>query len=133
MIIPIVLSEHERELAPYINSTRQATDSKRHREIRDSYLMSVLKDGFFLKTKDTKRSFDKSVRDILWVELELKLKEKTDKPKCPNPMNNKKCKRFLTYENAQVGHKHPWSKGGHTKKDNAQLLCSSCNIGKGNK
>jgi hypothetical protein len=129
IIINIKLSEHEKKLAPYINSTRQATDIKRNREIRDSYLMSVLKDGFFLKTKDSKRSFDKNVRDILWVEL----MEKTDKPRCPNPTKNSKCKKYLTYEDAQVDHKYPWSKGGSRKLENAQLLCSSCNIRKGNK
>lgn len=129
-IIDIKLSEHEKELAPYINSTRQATDSKRHREIRDTYLSSILKDGFFYKTKDSKRNFDKNVKDILWVEL----MEKTDKPKCPNPTGNGKCKKFLRYEDAQVDHKYPWSKGGSSKKiENAQLLCSSCNSSKGNK
>ena len=130
IVIDIKLSEHEKQLAPYINSSRQATDSKRHREIRDTYLSSVLKDGFFHKTKDSKRNFDTNVKDILWTELI----EKTDKPKCPNPTNNSKCKKYLTYENAQVDHKYPWSKGGSSKKiKNAQLLCSSCNSSKGNK
>jgi hypothetical protein len=130
IITDIKLSEHEKQLAPYINSSRQATDSKRHREIRDTYLSSVLKDGFFHKTKDSKRNFDKNVKDILWIELI----EKTDKPKCPNPINNSKCKKYLTYEDAQVDHKYPWSKGGSSKKiENAQLLCSSCNSSKGNK
>ena len=130
IITDIKLSEHEKQLAPYINSSRQATDSKRHREIRDTYLSSVLKDGFFYKTKDSKRNFDKNVKDILWIELI----EKVDKPKCPNPTNNSKCKKYLIYEDAQVDHKHPWSKGGSSKKiENAQLLCSSCNSSKGNK
>jgi hypothetical protein len=130
IITDIKLSEHEKQLAPYINSSRQATDSKRHREIRDTYLSSVLKDGFFYKTKDSKRNFDKNVKDILWIELI----EKADKPKCSNPTNNSKCKKYLTYEDAQVDHKHPWSKGGSSKKiENAQLLCSSCNSSKGNK
>lgn len=130
LITDIKLSEHEKQFAPYINSTRQATDSKRHREVRDTYLSSALKDGFFLKTKDSKRNFDKNVKDILWIELI----EKTDKPKCPNPTSNRKCKKYLTYEDAQVDHKHSWSKGGSSKKiENAQLLCSSCNSSKGNK
>lgn len=130
IITDIKLSEHEKQLAPYINSTRQATDSKRHREIRDIYLSSVLKDGFFIKLKDSKRNFDKNVKDILWIELI----EKADKPKCPNPTSNSKCKKYLIYEDTQVDHKYPWSKGGSSKKiENAQLLCSSCNSSKGNK
>lgn len=129
-ITNIRLSEQEKRLAPYINSTRHATDSKRNREIRDSYLSSILKDGFFLKVKDSKRNFDKNVKDILWAELI----ERTDHPKCPNPTNNKKCKKVLAYEDAQVDHKYPWSKGGSSKRiENAQLLCSSCNSSKGNR
>jgi len=123
------LTESEKKLLSYLDSTRHATDSKKHREARDTHLMSVLKDGFFLKSKDSKRTFNQNVKDILWIELI----EKLEHPKCPNPMKNKKCKGYLTYEDAQVDHRHPWSKGGLAKIDNAQLICSSCNIGKGNK
>lgn len=91
--------------------------------------MAVLQDGFFLKAKDTKRTFSKTVKDILWAEAIAK----TDNPKCPNPTKNKKCLKFLKYEDAQVDHKHPWSKGGKTKIENSQLLCSKCNSSKGNK
>lgn len=129
MLTDIKLRDHEKRLAPYINATRQATDNKKSREIRDNFLMSVLKDGFFLKAKDAKRNFDKNIRDILWVDL----MEKSDKPKCPNPIKNRKCRKLLTYDDAQVDHKYPWSKGGSSNPDNAQLLCSSCNSSKGNK
>ena len=40
---------------------------------------------------------------------------------------------YLTYDDAQVDHKYPWSKGGRTKLENARLLCSSCNKSKGNR
>ena len=49
------LSRQERKILPYIISTRQATDNLKHREIRDNYLMSVLKDGFILESKDSKK------------------------------------------------------------------------------
>lgn len=123
------LSKQERRLLSYIISTRQSTDSMRNREIRDSYLLSVLKDGFILKTKDSRRSFAPSVKDLLWSEL----MQRNNKPRCPNPIHNKKCKRFLTYEDAQIDHKHPWSKGGKSTLKNAQLICSSCNSSKGNR
>jgi 5-methylcytosine-specific restriction endonuclease McrA len=129
IITNVRLSEHEKKIAPYINSTRQATDTKRHREIRDTYLISVLQDGFFLRKKDSRRSFSKNVKDILWAELI----NKKGKVKCTNPMKNKKCKKYLTYKDAQIDHKYPWSKGGYSKIENAQLLCSSCNKSKGNK
>lgn len=128
-ITDINLSDYEKQLAPYINSTRQATDSSKNREIRDSYLLSVLKDSFFTKTKDAKRTFDKNVKDILWVDLI----DKNNKKKCPNPTHNSNCMKYLSYDDAQVDHKYPWSKGGLSKIDNAQLLCSSCNKSKGNR
>lgn len=128
-ITDIKLSEFEKKLAPYINSTRQATDSKKHREIRDSYLISILKDGFFLRRKDLNRNFDKTVKDILWAEAV----RETDKPNCPNPTGNPRCKIYLTYEDAEVDHVYPWSRGGLSKIENAQLLCSSCNSSKGNR
>lgn len=130
VITDIKLLEHEKQLAPYVNSSKRATDGKTNREIRDTFLSSVLRDGFFYRAKDTKRAFDENVKDILWVEL----KEKTDKPKCPNPTKNNKCKKFLRYDDAQVDHKFPWSKGGSSKMiENAQLLCSSCNSSKRDK
>jgi hypothetical protein len=125
----IKMSKIEEKLREYVVSTRQATDNFKNREIRDQYLTNVLKDGFFLKRKDLKRNFDPIVKDLLWSELI----QKDKKPKCPNPEKNGKCFRILTYSNAQVDHKFPWSKGGKTNLENARLLCSSCNIRKGNK
>jgi len=124
-----MLNKYEETLREYVLSTMQATDRIKEREIRDRYLGCALKDGFFLTQKDTKRNFPSIVRDLLWTELISKSK----KPKCPNPLKNKNCKRILTYNDAQIDHKHPWSKGGLTKIENAQLLCSSCNSSKKNK
>jgi 5-methylcytosine-specific restriction endonuclease McrA len=123
------LSHNEKQLSQYIVSTRQATDSNHHREIRHDFLMSVLKDGIILKKKDSRRAFDENVKGLLWNELLVKSR----KPKCPNPLNNPKCKKYLTFEDAQVDHIHPWSKGGKTSFENARLICSSCNSSKGAK
>lgn len=120
------LNKFEENLREYVLSTMHATDSLKERQTRDRYLLNALKDGFFLRQKDTKRNFTPIVRDLLWTELISKSK----KPKCPNPLKNKNCKKILTYKDAQIDHKHPWSKGGHTKIENAQLLCSSCNSSK---
>ncbi|MFH1773917.1 MAG: DUF262 domain-containing protein [Methanobacteriota archaeon] len=123
------LSQSEQKLYQYVVSTRQATDSQKNREIRHEYLMSVLKDGFILKSKDSKRTFDPNVKDLLLTEL----LQRTNKPRCPNPTGNKKCKKYLTHDDAQVDHKYPWSKGGRTTLENARLICSSCNSSKGNR
>lgn len=121
------LTSTEQKLFQYVISTRQSTDSVKNRETRHNYLMTVLKDGFILRKKDNKRTFDINVKDLLWTEL----LEKSKKPKCPNPTRNAKCKKYLTYDDAEVDHKYPWSKGGLTKLDNARLICSSCNSSKG--
>jgi uncharacterized protein with ParB-like and HNH nuclease domain len=123
------LTQSEQKLFQYVISTRQSTDSLKNREIRHNYLMTVLRDGFILKRKDFKRTFDLNVKDLLWTEL----LDKTKKPKCPNPLYNLKCKKFLSYEDAEVDHKYPWSKGGLTTRENARLICSSCNSSKGAK
>jgi uncharacterized protein with ParB-like and HNH nuclease domain len=123
------LNKFEENLREYVMSTLHATDRLKERQTRDRYLCATLQDGFFLKQKDAKRHFNTIVRDLLWTELISKSK----KPKCPNPLRNKNCKKMLTYKDAQVDHKHPWSKGGHTKIENAQLLCSSCNSSKKDK
>ena len=86
------LSSSERKLLSYVISTKQSTDDIKNREMRHSYLLSILKGGFILK-KDAKRTFDPNVRDLLWTEITQKQKN----PKCPNPLKNKKCKRYLTY------------------------------------
>ncbi len=91
--------------------------------------MSVLKDGLFLKHKDSKRNFNSIVKDVLWVELI----EKSQKPTCPCPGKSSKCKKWLTYEDCQVDHIYPWNKGGKAEYKNAQLLCSSCNKSMGDK
>lgn len=121
------LDENERGLFQYVVSTRQATDTKANREIRHNYLMSVLKDGFILKKKDARRSFDQNVKGLLWTQLN----SKSSKPRCPNPHDNPKCKTYLTFENTEVDHIFPWSKGGKTDLSNARLICSSCNSSKG--
>jgi 5-methylcytosine-specific restriction endonuclease McrA len=45
----------------------------------------------------------------------------------------KKCKCKITAETGQVDHIKPYSKGGMTILENAQLLCESCNKRKGAK
>jgi 5-methylcytosine-specific restriction endonuclease McrA len=91
--------------------------------------MGVLKDGIFIKKKDQKRIFTKNDKDLLW----LNLMNHSKRLNCPNPLKNRKCKRILSYDDAEVDHKWAHSKGGPTTLQNAQLLCSSCNPHKRNK
>jgi 5-methylcytosine-specific restriction endonuclease McrA len=43
----------------------------------------------------------------------------------------KKCGEVLTWDNFTIDHIKPYSKGGRTSLDNAQLMCRSCNSRKG--
>jgi 5-methylcytosine-specific restriction endonuclease McrA len=119
---------YERELLQYVIATRQSTDSLTNRQIRHEYLQKLLK-GFILKRKDDKRIFDQNIKGVLWT----RLLQRSTNPKCPNPDSNPKCVKALVYDDAQVDHIYPWSKGGKTNLKNAQLICSSCNKRKGSK
>ena len=113
---------YEKDLVQYIIATREATDALRNRELRHEYLKKLLK-GFILRKKDDKRIFDQNINGVLWT----RLLQRSTMPKCPNPNNNPNCNKNLLFEDAQVDHIHPWSKGGRTNLKNAQLICSSCN------
>ena len=119
---------YDKELLQYIIATRESTDTLTNRQIRNEYLENLLR-GFILRKKDKKRIFDSNIKGILWT----RLLQKNNKPKCPNPQKNENCKVFLTYEDAQIDHIDPWSKGGSTTFKNAQLICSVCNRKKGNR
>lgn len=43
------------------------------------------------------------------------------------------CEKYFYAEELTMDHKDPWSKGGRTVLSNAQILCSPCNIKKGNR
>jgi len=121
---------HDKELIQYVIATRQSTDTIRNRQFRHEFLQKLLK-GFILKKKDDKRVFGENVKGVLWTRLLQKSKSKN--PKCPNPTANDNCHQWLTYDDAQIDHINPWSKGGPTTLKNAQLICSSCNRVKSNK
>jgi len=115
----------DREILQYVIATRQSTDSLRSRQMRNDFLEKMLK-GFVLKSKDKKRVFDDNTKGTLWTRLLQRYKI----PKCPNPLKNAKCLKILSFDDAQVDHLHPWTKGGPTTLKNAQLICSNCNKSK---
>lgn len=43
------------------------------------------------------------------------------------------CNHAFNFDELEIDHKKPWSKGGRTDMENAQLLCKSCNSSKGDK
>jgi hypothetical protein len=53
------------------------------------------------------------------------------KDKCKTPGNSVGDLKFQ-FEEMEADHITPWSKGGHTKPENCQMLCQRCNRQKGN-
>jgi hypothetical protein len=117
---------HDKEMIKYVIATRESTDSISNRQLRNDFIQTLLK-GFILKQKDKKRLFDPNVKGVLWT----RQLQRFQIPKCPNPTGNKSCKKVLNYDDAQIDHIFPWSKGGPSTLKNAQLICSSCNKVKG--
>ncbi|MFV8467648.1 HNH endonuclease family protein [Mycoplasma sp. 46852] len=76
---------------------------------------------------DKNRLFSDNIKRELFDESQKELMGNKEAVKCNN------CKQYFYYEDLQVDHIYPWSKGGTTTKDNAQLLCTRCNIIKSNK
>ena len=72
---------------------------------------------------DPQRMFTKDVKDKLYARS----------PRCAHiDENGIRCSE-TSYSKLEVDHIVPWSKGGRTTIDNAQLLCKTHNTSKGNK
>lgn len=71
---------------------------------------------------DTRRFFTKDDKKLLYQKLPIGTV--TSKRICPI------CGHEYAFDQFEVDHKEPWSKGGRTTFDNAQLLCKKCNIQK---
>ncbi len=74
---------------------------------------------------DSRRFFSKEDKQVLYKQLEDG--KRKGLKKCPI------CKKDFIFDNFEIDHIYPWSKGGKTSLDNAQLLCKKCNGNKGNK
>lgn len=126
--LPPRLSLEQRRYAKYIVATREGTDQIRNRENRDSVLRPLL-EVVFRKRKSSRRMFDLGVKQELWY----RNKPYGGKIRCPNPGNNSRCQRRMTFDECEVDHRTAYVNGGATDPRNGQLLCKSCNRRKGAK
>ena len=72
---------------------------------------------------DPQRNFTKDIKDELYRKS----------PRCAHVSDDGTRCTESSYNKLEVDHILPWSKGGRTKLDNAQLLCKSHNTSKGNR
>jgi hypothetical protein len=101
----------------YLLTVLQGTDEISQRKRRVDLLNGLL-EPLFLR-KDRARSFSKEQRRILWNSTEAR--------RCS--VGN----HLMTWDDFTVDHVDPWSKGGQTTLDNADLMCRHHNSGKGNR
>jgi hypothetical protein len=103
--------------ARYLLTVQGDTDSAATRQRRAEILRGLLSSLF--EFKDEKRTFTAEQRRLLWSSEE--------KRRCAN------CRRNLTWNDFTIDHVKAWTRGGRTALRNAQLMCRSCNSGKGAK
>lgn len=101
----------------YLLTVSRGTDEISQRKKRVDVLRGLL-EPLFLR-KDNARAFSKEQRRILW--------NSTEAPRCSEGNH------LLTWDDFTVDHVDPWSKGGRTDLNNADLMCRRHNSGKGNR
>ena len=104
----------------YLMAVEQGADAKSQRKKRDEIIYNLIESVF--REKDSQRLFSREQRSLIW--------NSTKNQRC----SNRKCEHpRLDWDNFQVDHITPWSKGGRTDLSNAALLCKVCNRKKGAK
>ena len=105
----------DKNVAAYLATVKEGTDSATARRQREKILRSVI-EGVF-DTLDEKRTFSAAQRRIIW-------NSSPDKT-CAD------CHKRLTWETFAADHIAPYIKGGKTTLANAGLRCKPCNSRKG--
>lgn len=109
--------EQDQRLIRYGNAARG--DSLEFLEYRQKVLKEyILEEMPYLIAKDSKRLFTTEQRAVIY---------RLGKGVCAN------CGVPVSEESFEADHILPWSKGGKTRIDNGQILCSTCNHEKSNK
>jgi uncharacterized protein DUF262/HNH endonuclease len=105
----------------YLMAVEQSADAASQRRKREQIVIDII--GPLFSHRDEHRRFTIQQRELIWA-------QRTN-PKCPGT-KTRKCNKVLTWDDFHADHIKPWSKGGPTDIANAQALCSTCNISKGN-
>lgn len=106
----------------YLFAVEQSADTKSQRNKREEIIRGII--GSLFEARDIRRRFSKQQRELIW--------SGRANAKCPGT-ETRQCGRVLDWDDFQLDHIKPWSKGGKTTLANAQILCHSCNSSKGNR
>lgn len=101
----------------YLLTVSQMTDDVNQRRRREAILRGII--GSLFGKKDSQRGFTAEQRRILWNTAASR--------KCEG------CGKSLTWDDFTIDHIDPYSKGGHSRLENAALMCRVCNSTKGNR
>lgn len=105
----------------YRRSARKQNDiAKWDNGTHKTFIEAYIGEGLEL---DPQRRFFEDVKNALY----------SRNPRCSHVDEDGKQCRETNYSKLEVDHVVPWSKGGQTVLDNAQLLCKAHNSGKGNR
>ena len=99
----------------YLTTVKEGTDTRKHRQSRAHLLGEILTDDV-LTPLSTKRLFTENQKRLLWYRSNRRCE-------C--------CEVDLAFNEVQVDHVLPYSKGGATDVKNGQILCKHCNLAKG--
>ena len=111
------IAEEQSLFRDYLLTVQGNTDSLVTRRRRAEILRQVL--GGIFEEKDSRRSFTKEQRRLIWHSDERK--------RCSA------CGRTLTWDNFTIDHMVAHGRGGRTVVANASLMCRSCNSRKGSR
>ncbi len=110
-------AEVDSDALAYLQTVRDGGDKASHRRSREKILEEILMNVF--EDKDMRRNFSEVQRRIIWANAQSK--------RCYI------CGRDLEWNNFEIDHLYPHSKGGKTVIGNGAIVCKSCNCRKGAK
>ena len=109
----------DEQFEPYATAMSHSSDQGKSIDLRHEFVLAAVRPIVEkASAKDPKRAFTQSERVLAWYSSEGRCAVDT----CTNP---------VTFKTFHADHQKAWSKGGKSKLENLQVLCSAHNLSKG--